>query len=93
MEYYKNLRHLIRQVLHCLIRHQSHSKPLIDVNDPDYVDYNGDNQWQAPDEVYQGRACVQSLIDAGHCNDQTIPVCNTLNLHLVGWVMAFLLHS
>lgn len=48
--------------------------PLIDVNDPDYVDYNGDNQWQAPDDVYQGRACVQSLIDAGHCNDQTIPL-------------------
>lgn len=48
--------------------------PLVDMNNPDYVDYNGDNQWQAPDEVYQGRACVQSLIDAGHCKDQTIPV-------------------
>ncbi|WP_321408921.1 hypothetical protein [Tolumonas auensis] len=48
--------------------------PLVDVNNPAYVDYNGDNVWQSPDDVYQGRACVQSLIDAGHCKDQTIPV-------------------
>jgi hypothetical protein len=47
--------------------------PLIN-NAPDYVDYNGDNKWQAPDEVYQGRACVQPLIDAGNCKDQTIPI-------------------
>ena len=48
--------------------------PLVDPNNPDYVDYNGDNKWQAPDQVYQGRACVQALIDAGNCKDQTIPV-------------------